>query len=248
MAYDSDWCYFLRQYQYANYWYRKARIHNYYSLNKVLAPLRDEGVLINYNHAKLCHSHFAGLWTKWQAYSNTAILASDSDTGISESLLRTRITSGVLIVQGRCTCNMMIGGGKIGWQFLEVWKCKAPHCQDICVPNDWRKILTHDVIERRRVHCNMRCLMCNDCPVESALHLLFLCPYASSIWRIISATLNTKSWFLTCQLNRYDALHGNAQWAGGCQERRGGRWDELVFGKNWNYVIRKLDFHTFNLI
>lgn len=69
MVDDSDWCYFLGQYQYANYWYRKARIQNCYSLNKVLAPLRDEGVLINYNHAKLCHSHFAGLWTKWQAYS-----------------------------------------------------------------------------------------------------------------------------------------------------------------------------------
>lgn len=25
-------------------------------------------------------------------------------------------------------------------------------------------------------------MMCNNCPVESAAHLLFLCPYATTVW------------------------------------------------------------------
>lgn len=37
-------------------------------------------------------------------------------------------------------------------------------------------------MRKRRIACDLKCILCNNCPVESSLHLLFLCPYAVAVW------------------------------------------------------------------
>lgn len=49
------------------------------------------------------------------------------------------------------------------------------------------KILTHDVMEKRRINCDLKFVMC-----ETATHLLFECPIAiaTQVWNWISTKLN----------------------------------------------------------
>ena len=39
------------------------------------------------------------------------------------------------------------------------------------------------------MHVDQKCLICRNCPRESALHLLFLCPYAVTVWNCTSMAL-----------------------------------------------------------
>lgn len=51
------------------------------------------------------------------------------------------------------------------------------------------RILTQDVMRRRKMQCDLGCVMCGACPVESILHLLLLCRYAVHVWWIVSTQL-----------------------------------------------------------
>ncbi|XP_078170107.1 uncharacterized protein LOC144564383 [Carex rostrata] len=84
----------------------------------------------------------------------------------------------------------MVGAGMIKWAFMEVWTSKAPPTVQVFATMLLKdKILTHEVMEHRGMHCDLDCVMCNDCPVESVLHLLFLCPYATHVWFLVSNAL-----------------------------------------------------------
>lgn len=78
--------------------------------------------------------------------------------------------------------KIMIGFGKIRAP-IKTWK--------LCVPPTVRifihfllkgKILTQDVMQYRKMGTDSGCMMCCNCPVESALHLIFLCPVATEVW------------------------------------------------------------------
>ena len=45
------------------------------------------------------------------------------------------------------------------------------------------RLLTHDIMARRRMHCQPRCVMCEACTLETAHHLFFRCRYATAVWR-----------------------------------------------------------------
>lgn len=71
---------------------------------------------------------------------------------------------------------------------MEIWKSKLPPTVKVFASMLLRdKFLTHEVMERRRMHVDPHCLMCKNCPIESTAHLLFLCPYATHVWYLISA-------------------------------------------------------------
>lgn len=48
------------------------------------------------------------------------------------------------------------------------------------------KILTKDVMCRHKMGTDEGCLMCENCPCKSALHLLFLCPNRVGIWSTLA--------------------------------------------------------------
>lgn len=83
--------------------------------------------------------------------------------------------------------SMLIGGGKIKWSFARTWCYSIPPTVKIFVYHLLLgKILTHDVMIRRRMNVHPNCIMCNNCPGESALHLIFLCPYAVAVLIAVS--------------------------------------------------------------
>lgn len=86
-------------------------------------------------------------------------------------------------------------GGRIKCTFRETWTCKIPPSVKIfaylvlC-----EKLLTRDTL-RRGMNMQLDCVLCDNCPVESILHLLYLCLYAVTVWfevsRITGITLMT---------------------------------------------------------
>ncbi|XP_078177552.1 bidirectional sugar transporter SWEET4-like isoform X3 [Carex rostrata] len=54
------------------------------------------------------------------------------------------------------------------------------------------KILTRDVLQRRNIGGRTECAMCQNCNLETALHLLILCPFAKQVWSQVSMKLGYK--------------------------------------------------------
>lgn len=48
------------------------------------------------------------------------------------------------------------------------------------------KILTHNVMQRRDLNCELGCTFCNDCTLETSMHLFFQCSYAVTYWNEIA--------------------------------------------------------------
>lgn len=53
------------------------------------------------------------------------------------------------------------------------------------------------------------CTMCENCPVESALHLIVLCPLVMEVRYEISVRLDYGSWYRRCRLGKYGQTQGN---------------------------------------
>lgn len=51
------------------------------------------------------------------------------------------------------------------------------------------RILTREVLRRRGIVTDLHCINCENCPVESLVHLIFLCPYAIAVWFHIASLL-----------------------------------------------------------
>lgn len=79
--------------------------------------------------------------------------------------------------------KMFVTGGKVRCENSYVWQLPVPPTVRIFVYFMLKgKILTGDVRVRRKMSNEGSCQMCRNCPSESVLHLLFLCPNAVQIW------------------------------------------------------------------
>lgn len=68
-----------------------------------------------------------------------------------------------------------------------LWKFKVPPTVKIFIFLLLKNsLLTHDNMLRRNMRCNLPCTLCENCPVECAFHVFFLCPYAVHVWFILS--------------------------------------------------------------
>src|SRR5664279_1592685 len=86
--------------------------------------------------------------------------------------------------------RVLIGIGKIKWPYMEIWKSKLPPTVKVFTVMLLRdKQLTHEVMKKRRVQCEPHCIICNNCPIESAAHFVILCPFATHVWFLMSNTV-----------------------------------------------------------
>lgn len=70
--------------------------------------------------------------------------------------------------------------GKIRGQYSEFWCCKIPPSVKIFAFLMLQgKILTREVLVRRGMQVPIECVLCSHGQVESCVHVLFLCSYAS---------------------------------------------------------------------
>lgn len=79
--------------------------------------------------------------------------------------------------------KVMLTGGKIKWSYKIIWRSYGPakvkFFSYLCLH---LKILTHDSMLKRGIYCQMECALCQDCPLETAYHVLFQCRYATEVW------------------------------------------------------------------
>lgn len=84
----------------------------------------------------------------------------------------------------------IIGVGKIRAQNHDTWSLVIPPTVRIFLYLLLKeKILTQEVMKRRKMGNDSGCVMCGNCPCESLLHLILLCPVAMEVWYELSARL-----------------------------------------------------------
>ena len=94
--------------------------------------------------------------------------------------------------------KVMIGAGKIGWHLVNIWKLRVPPTVRLFLFLLLKgKVLTKDVMRRRKFNCDPRCEMCNHNLPETAIHLLFSCRFAANIWSKLGR--HTNRGYLTIQ-------------------------------------------------
>jgi hypothetical protein len=77
------------------------------------------------------------------------------------------------------------------------------------------RILTHDVMARRGIACEMRCYLCDSCHFEYASHLFFDCLYAQRVWRVMGAILGYRLMCIGDSMSQtWDRSYRNAMLAG----------------------------------
>lgn len=125
-------------------------------------------------------AHF--FWTDLQKIRHLFLVVYNMD-------LCTRMTGGLEMgkrryVHGKIHLQIAHGwreGRGLGmcWSFGVVWKLKIPQTVRIsaifCLEI---RLLTHENMDRRGFICDLRCLLCPDCALETALHMFFNCSYA----------------------------------------------------------------------
>lgn len=86
--------------------------------------------------------------------------------------------------------DVMMAGGKTISEFKQTWNFKIPPTVRIFAYLLFQgKILTHDVMERRGFNCDMGCITCDNCSMETAMHLFFQCRFAIALWNRMAALL-----------------------------------------------------------
>lgn len=79
--------------------------------------------------------------------------------------------------------KLMVSGGKIQWNFKKIWEATAPSKVKIftfLLLNN--RVLTHEIMHRRGISCEAKCVMCEVCDVETSHHLFFQCQNAQEVW------------------------------------------------------------------
>lgn len=70
------------------------------------------------------------------------------------------------------------------------WWCKAPTIvrlfSNLML---MEKVLTHDELIQRGIHCDIRCVVCSSGKPETVLHLFVTCQYAQIVWHLITSFL-----------------------------------------------------------
>lgn len=95
------------------------------------------------------------------------------------------------IYSAKSVYKIMMGGGMIRDRNFGLWKYKIPETVKIFAFLMLKeKILTHDVMEKINIRCNLEYVLCQTCPLETAKHLLFLCSYADKVWRRLAGRLD----------------------------------------------------------
>lgn len=89
--------------------------------------------------------------------------------------------------------TIMISAGKIGWRHVNIWKFAIPPTVKLFLFLLIKgKVLTRDVMTRRKFRCEEECAMCDLQLVETALHLFVQCTYAQAIWRRLGISINNR--------------------------------------------------------
>lgn len=92
----------------------------------------------------------------------------------------------------------MIGVGKIGWHLVNTWKLRIPPTVRLFLFLLLKgKVLTRDVMRRRKFNCDLGCEMCNHNHPETSIHLFFTCRFATNIWSKLGRPTNIN--YLTIQ-------------------------------------------------
>lgn len=97
------------------------------------------------------------------------------------------------------------------------------------------RILTQDVLRKRGFQCQLGCHMCLDCPIESGLRLLFLCPYAVNVWWIVSSRLGVTLFKpgQTIEQIWHDSYKAFCQSCGESARRKGKFWCTWFICVTW---------------
>lgn len=90
----------------------------------------------------------------------------------------------------RSIYRVICGAGLHKWRYNMIWKCKIPPTVKLFIFFALKgKLLTRDVLRRRGMNFGAHCSVCRNCPTESIAHVLYLCPYAVSVWFHVASLL-----------------------------------------------------------
>lgn len=121
------------------------------------------------------------MWSLQQAIQND-LPHFDISRGAAEDKLWWKWTANKVYSAGSFY-NTYLSGGRVKWAFHYTWQLQIPPSVKIfaylCIKG---KLLTHDVMSMRGIECDLQCVLCPTCPVETMLHLLFDCQYARKFW------------------------------------------------------------------
>ncbi|XP_078159587.1 uncharacterized protein LOC144555214 [Carex rostrata] len=88
--------------------------------------------------------------------------------------------------------SVLVGVGRVKWHFRKIWNFSIPPTIKVFIFLLLQgKLLTKDVMQRRNFGCTLECVLCQDCQLETAVHLFFKCNYASAIWDKLASDTGT---------------------------------------------------------
>lgn len=89
--------------------------------------------------------------------------------------------------------RVLLMGGTIVWGYKEIWISPTPSKVKVFAYLLLQgRILTHDVMIKRHMGCELRCVLCNNCDLETTHHLFFSCQYATRVWDRIELHMRSK--------------------------------------------------------
>ena len=98
------------------------------------------------------------------------------------------------IYTAKSAYEILCGGGKTRCAYVSAWSAKITPSARIFTYLMLRdRVLTRERLRSRGMQTDLGCVGCQNCPVESLAHLLFLCPFAVEVWFHIASTLDRKS-------------------------------------------------------
>lgn len=96
------------------------------------------------------------------------------------------------IYTAKSVYSVLMTGGRIKWHLRKIWKFSVPLSVDVFTYLLLQgKLLTKDVMQKRNFNCPFNCVLCQDCQLETAMHLLFLCSYSKTIWDNLATYAST---------------------------------------------------------
>lgn len=79
--------------------------------------------------------------------------------------------------------RVMITAGLTRDRCNKLWKIHAPAKVKIFTFLLFKnRLLTHEVLENKGISCDLKCVLCDTCHLETSHHLFFTCSYARRVW------------------------------------------------------------------
>lgn len=86
--------------------------------------------------------------------------------------------------------KIVISAGKTKWPYRFIWQLKIPPTVRVFAFLLLQgRLLTHDVMLHRGIHCESRCAVCQNCSMETSLHLFFRCSFSRRVWTRLNCLL-----------------------------------------------------------